>query len=266
MIRLASIVAGALAALALLAGCTEPDVTDSVQPAAGEAVTDTVAVAVIERARAAHGVDALDAAEVTFSFRGTPFRVERDGGRFTYARTWEDSTGTVHDVLDNDGVRRTVDGVPVDLDERAALSAEEDVNSVVYFALLPHGLADGAVQPRYLGADTLGGEPYDLVEVTFRQEGGGKDYQDRFLYWVHRERDTMDFLAYSYEANTGGARFRRAVNPRTIGGVRFADYENYSAEPLEPPLEDLGRMWEADSLELLSEIVLDRVRVQPIAP
>ena len=71
----------------------------------------------------------------------------------------------------------------------------------------------------------------------------------------------MDFLAYSYDDNGGGARFRQAVHPRTIGGVRFADYLNFSAEPLRPPLERLGSMWEADSLELLSEIDLDEVRV-----
>ncbi len=261
MIRSSSIAVGALVVL-ILAGCAESDTTDPVQPAAVDAATDTAAVAVIERARAAHGSDLLDAAEVTFSFRGVPFRIEREGGRFTYTRTWQDSTGSVRDVLDNDGVRRTVDGVPVALDEQAALPAEENVNSVVYFALLPHGLADAAVQPRYLGVDSLGGEVYDLVEVTFQQEGGGRDYQDRFLYWVHHEQDTVDYLAYSYEVNGGGARFRRAINARTVGGIHFADYENYSAEPLEPSLEALGRMWEADSLVLLSEIVLADVEVR----
>ncbi len=260
-----------LALLLALAGCADSAPTGAALPAEAaaaeaapavpaEAARDTAAVAVIGRARAAHGSDTLDAALVTFGFRGQTFRVERGGGRFAYTRT--DSAGTVRDVLDNDGVRRTVDGVPVALGERAALTVEGDVNSVVYFALLPHGLTDPAVQPRLVGPDTLGGEPYDLVEVTFRPEGGGRDYQDRFLYWVHRDRDTVDYLAYSYEVNGGGARFRRAVNPRSVGGVRFADYENYTAEPREPALEDLGRLWESGSLELLSEVVLDEVRVE----
>jgi hypothetical protein len=157
-----------------------------------------------------------------------------------------------------------VNGVPVALPESDALAAEGAVNSVVYFALLPYALADAAVQPRLVGADTLSGEPYDLVEVTFRPEGGGRDYQDRFVYWIHHERSTVDYLAYSYEVSGGGARFRAAYNPRTVGGVRFADYRNYAAEPLEPPLEAMGRLFEADSLDLLSEIVLDDVRVESL--
>jgi hypothetical protein len=210
-----------------------------------------------------HGADVLDHAEVHFRFRGTPFTVQRDGGRFTYSRVVADSTGSVRDILDNDGFRRVVGGVPVELGERERLAAEEAVNSVVYFALLPYALADPAVQPRLFGADTLRGEPYHLVEVTFRPEGGGRDYQDRFVYWIHRDRSTMDYLAYSYEVNGGGARFRQAVNPRMVGGVRFADYRNFSAEPREPALEAMGQLFEADSLDLLSEIVLDSVRVAP---
>lgn len=249
----------------LIAACGEPaegvrePVSFSDEPA-----RDTAAVALLERARRTHGADVLDHAEVSFQFRGTPFIVRREGGRFAYARVRADSAGIVRDVLSNDGFTRTVAGVPVDLDERERLVAEEGVNSVVYFALLPYALSDPAVQPRLIGSDTLRGEPYHLVEVTFRREGGGRDYQDRFVYWIHRSRSTMDYLAYSYEVNGGGARFRQAVNPRTVGGVRFADYRNLSAEPLDPPLESMGRMFEADSLDLLSEIVLDSVRVVPL--
>ena len=99
------------------------------------------------------------------------------------------------------------------------------------------------------------------MEVTFRPEGGGRDYQDRFLYWIHRDRSTVDYLAYSYDVNDGGIRFREAFNPRTVGGVRFADYRNYAPDSVEPRLEALAQMFEADSLTLVSEIVLDSVRV-----
>lgn len=254
----------------LLAACGDPAPEASPEPSAetapapvseNTAPVDTTAAAIIRRARAAHGSDVLDHATVRFGFRGDHFTVTRDSGMFAYTRAWSDSTGAVRDVLDNEGLSRTVNGEAVPFTERAYLIAEEDVNSVVYFALLPYALADSAVQPQLLGTDTLAGEPYHLVEVTFRQEGGGRDYQDRFLYWIHRERATVDYLAYSYEDSGGGARFRQAFNPRTVGGVRFADYRNYAAEPLKPPLEALGRMWEADSLALLSEIVLDDVRV-----
>lgn len=236
--------------LAALVGCGEPN--DSPRTADG----------LIERARAAHGADVLDHATVSFTFRGDCFTVERDGGRFAYTRMWTDSTGAaVRDVLDNDGLVRTVASDTVALSEREVLIAEEAVNSVVYFFLLPFPLADPAVRARLAGADTLRGEPYDLVEVTF-EEGGGRDHQDVFLYWFHRDRATMDFFAYSYEDSGGGARFRQVVNPRVVGGVRVADHLNFEADPA-LPLEGLGRLWAADSLALLSEIVHEGVEVRP---
>ena len=239
----------------------EADATSVVNTSA----EDTSAVALIQRVRAAHGSHRLDSATVTFTFRGTPFEVEREGGRFAYTRVWTDSTGSGRDVLSNDGVVRFVDGEPVPLDVEAARIAEEKIGSVVYFALLPYALADPAVQPRLVGQDTLSGRGYELLEVTFRKEGGGRDYQDRFLYWVHPEQATIDYLAYSYEVNGGGARFRQAVNPRTVGGVRFADYVNFAAEPA-TPLERLWALWATDSLELRSRIVLEDVRVFATEP
>ena len=251
----------------LLGACDEPErvgPTPVQTPTVKQAPVDSSAVAIVERARRVHGADVLDHAAVAFTFRGARFTVERDDGRFVYSRTGANASPVVRDTLSNEGFGRTVDGVPVPLSERDRLAGEEVVNSVIYFALLPYALADEAVQLRLLGSDSLRSEPYDLVEVTFRPEGGGRDYQDRFLYWIHRDHSTVDYLAYSYVVSGGGARFREAYNPRTVGGVRFADYRNYSAEPLEPSLERMGRMFEADSLELLSEIVLEEVAVAPL--
>ena len=242
-----------LVGLAALFGCGEP----------GEA--SRTVEEVIARARAAHGADVLDHATVTFTFRGDRFTVERDGGRFSYTRSWTDSTGTaVRDVLSNDGLTRTVAGDTVALAEREFLIAEEAVNSVVYFFLLPYPLTDPAVQARLVGADTLRGSSYDRVEVTFEQEGGGRDYQDVFLYWFHRDDATMDFFAYSYEDSGGGARFRQALNPRVVDGVRVVDHLNFEADPTRP-LDGLGQLWAADSLALLSEIVHEGVEVRPSA-
>ncbi len=238
-----------LVGLAVLLGCGEP----------GDACC--TAEEVIARARAAHGADVLDHATLAFTFRGDRFTVERDGGRFAYARKTADSTGAaVRDELTNGGLTRTVNGDTVALSERDYLIAEEAVNSVVYFFLLPYPLADPAVRPRLVGADTLRGEPYERVEVTFEQEGGGRDYQDVFLYWFHRDRATMDYFAYSYEDSGGGARFRQVVNPRTVGGVRVVDHLNFAADPA-VPLGGLGRLWAGDSLRLLSEIVHEDVQI-----
>lgn len=230
-------------------------------PAAQALVTATLAT---------HGSHALDRAELAFAFRGTPFTVRRHEGRFRYARTLTDSLGrTVEEVVDNDGVHRFVDGAEVPLDPAAARRVETAVNSVAYFALLPLPLRDPAVQPRALGPDTIRGEPYERLEVTFDEDGGGRDYEDRYLYWLHADRHTVDYLAYTYELganetgpNATGSRFREVIGVHEISGVRLQDYRNLTAD-VGDALERYPTLYEADSLRVVSEVVLDSVRVTP---
>ncbi|MDX1546092.1 MAG: DUF6503 family protein [Rhodothermales bacterium] len=223
--------------------------------------------ALIERARAAHGSDVLHRAVVEFDFRGKHFTVTRDGGAFRYERTYTDSTGAVREILDNDGIRREIDGQGVALTDSAQSRLATPLNSVPYFALLPFNLTDPAVQARYLGPAEIEGEPYHEVEVTFAQEDGGRDWEDRFIYWFHQDRHTMDYLAYGFHVDDGGTRFRKAVNPRRVGGVLFTDHLNYTAPELPDPtspVHHFDSLYSAGRVELLSEINLENVTVRPL--
>lgn len=236
---------------------------------------DPEAVALIEAARQAHGASALNHAEVRFSFRGTPFTLERHGGRFRYARTRTDSLGrSVTEVVDNNGTRRLVEGGEEQLSEAERQAVATAVNSVAYFALLPYPLADPAVQARALGRDSVEGAPYEAVEVTFAQDGGGADWEDRYLVWLHPERHTMDYLAYTYEPTPGdtsrtetGHRFRRVIGVTEIpvdgDTVRFQDYANLTADSL-AQLEDYPEALAAGRTIPVSEVILDSVRVEPL--
>ncbi len=126
----------------------------------------------------------------------------------------------------------------------------------IYLGLLPFRLRDPAVTARYLGEETLDGEPYHRVEVTFEQEGGGRDWQDRYLYWFHTEGGTLDYFAYRYTMGEGGTRFRRAVNRRTVDGILVQDYENLVAPGLED-IAEYGRASEEGRLEWVSDVVLE---------
>ena len=88
-----------------------------------------------------------------------------------------------------------MDGQPVALTDEQRASLNTAVNSVSYFALLPHALTDPAVQSERLGVDTIRGVPYHRVEVTFQQQGGGPDWEDRFVYWFQTETMEMNFLS-----------------------------------------------------------------------
>jgi len=231
--------------------------------------TTSRADSIVHAAVAAHGGDVLDRAVVTFDFRGADFRVERDGGTFRYKRTYTDSLGhAVREVLTNDSLYRAVSGERVDLTADERNDVRVDVNSVSYFALLPYNLKDAAVQPAYSGVDTMDGTPYHRIRVTFQQQGGGQDWQDVFMYWFAQDDLSMDYLAYAYGFGPDeayGTRFREAYDVRTIEGVRFANYMNYTTPG--DSLRDLTRYpdyFAGDSLELVSRIETDSVRVEPL--
>ena len=225
---------------------------------------------VLARSIQAHGGAVLDHAAVAFRFRDARFRLMRDGGRFRYQRTYTDTLGrSVREVLSNDSLYRTVNGDRVTLSGDERQSVETAVNSVAYFALLPDPLQDPAVQATYDARESVAGNDYHRVVVTFQQEGGGRDWQDRFVYWFDVDTYTMDFLAYAYGFGNPdeeiGTRFREAYNVRTIEGVRVADYRNFTDDDLPPDqMERYLTLWDADSLRLVSTVDLDSVVVRPL--
>ena len=248
--------AAAVLALLAVAGCQRPGPQGDVE-----------ALALIDRARTHHGSALLDRAELRFSFRGTPYVVRDDGRAFRYARTVTDSLGrSVEEVVDNDGTHRFVDGAEVALDAAEAARVGESVNSVVYFATLPASLADPAVRARLLTPDRVGGEDYDRIEVTFAQEGGGADHQDRYVYWL-RDDGQIGYYAYSYAETPGdtaraatGTRFRVPTRSRRVGGVLVQDWRNLSADSL-TRLQAFGDAYDERRTFEVSEVVLDSVTV-----
>lgn len=218
---------------------------------------------IIDQAIAAHGGDALKQAHISFDFRKKHYEVELDQGQFVYESTGEDSTGRfVRDVLTNQSFTRTVDDQATNLSAKDEAAYRNSLNSVVYFVLLPYPLNDAAVNKEYLGEATVRGEPYHKIRVTFDEEGGGDDPEDVFIYWIHQEDYTMDYLAYEFHVNGGGTRFREAYHVRKVEGIHFADYINYESTVDDFALEDYGRLFEEGKVEELSRIETENVEVR----
>ena len=199
---------------------------------------------------------------IRFQFRETPFEVNRNGGRFRYQRTLAGQGGrVVTEVMENDETWAELSGARLELSSDEIYELETAVNSVVYFGFLPFRLDDDAVVLRDLGPSTVDGEPYHKIEATFEQDGGGTDWDTRFVHWIHRDHATLDYLAYSYSRDGGGARFRRSVNRREVDGLTVQDYENYAADLANPDIADFDRLFELGELELLSMVELEGVEV-----
>lgn len=213
---------------------------------------------VVDKAIKVQGGKNVEKGAFTFGFRKHTYSYERNKGQYRYTRTHKENG--IKDVLTNDGLERFDSGKEVSLSKKDHDAYGNSVNSVIYFAFIPYFLNDAAVNKEYLGEETIKGMDYHKIRVTFEQNGGGKDFDDVYVYWIDKKDHSLDYLAYSFHVNGGGVRFREAYNTRKIGGVVFQDYVNYKHEK-ETPVESLGALFDKGELKELSKIILENVRV-----
>lgn len=224
--------------------------------------TRSEAQKIVDAAIEAHGGKAFEKSKIEFDFRAMHYTIYKSPTAFEYTREFTDSTGTVKDVLNNDGFVRTVNGVKIDtLTEERVGAFSRSVNSVAYFAFLPYGLNDPAAVKTYLGETELKGKKYDKIKVTFVAEGGGEHFEDEFLYWFGKEDHLMDFMAYSYHTDGGGVRMREVSHVNEVGGIRFQNYLNLKTDDKNTPVEKMEELYIAGQLEKLSEINLENTEV-----
>ncbi|HEY0110275.1 MAG TPA: hypothetical protein VGB67_11635, partial [Fibrella sp.] len=63
----------------------------------------------------------------------------------------------------------------------------------------------------------------------------------------------------------GGPRFRKAINPQVVGGIRFQDYINYKGDEKDTTsVSSYDRRYEAKQLPELSRIEQKNIRVTPL--
>ena len=205
-----------------------------------------------------HGGDQYDEAYYQFEFRKKVYTFQNLGERFRYTVDYLKNGQKIKDILDQGGFERLVDGLPQELSEADALTYGDGLNSVIYFATLPHKLKDKAVIKTYRGEVSIKDDIYHVLEISFDEFGGGTDHDDQYYYWLNQETGTMDYFAYNYSVNGGGVRFRSAYNAREIEGVRFQDYINYEAS-VGTTLDELPSLYEKNSLKELSIIALETI-------
>ncbi len=206
----------------------------------------------------AHGGDLYDSAHYAFIFRENTYHFKNDGTNFEYLKNSKKGNTITKDILKNADFFRMVDGKKIEISEKGIKSATGAINSVIYFATLPHKLNDKAVNKTYIGETKIKGKNYAILGITFNKEGGGEDFNDAFHYWINKETNKIDYLAYNYKVNKGGVRFRSAYNTRVVDGITFQDYINYKAE-VGTPLKDLPSLYEAGKLKELSKIKIESI-------
>lgn len=221
---------------------------------------------IVDKAIEVAGGELYKTSMIQFYFRNKKFKVRRWGGEYRMIRVTKKDGDVIRDIVMNDSFIRKINKKEVVVPDSMINKYRNSINSVFYFALLPYGLNDGAVRKKYLGTKTIKGELYDKIEVRFDEEGGGDDFQDVYVYWINQKTSLIDYLAYSYEVNGGGLRFREAYDSKKINGIRFANYINYQADYKNVKVQDLDDLFVAGKLKALSKIVLDKITVGPNQP
>lgn len=213
---------------------------------------------ILQKAVEAHGGVKYQTAHYSFIFRDKNYTFKNNKDRFRYSVTSKKDGNEIVDILENENLSRKVNGVEVELSEKEKSRYSGGLNSVIYFATLPYKLQDKAVKKSYQGTTIIKGKTYEILEIRFEQEGGGRDHDDVFHYWVNKKSNVIDYLAYNYQVSGGGVRFRSAYNSRNVEGIIFQDYVNYKAE-VGTPLADLPKLFEQGKLKELSKIETENV-------
>jgi len=224
-------------------------------------VAQSIADEIINKSIKVAGGERFEKATTLFTFRGKQYRSVRNNGDFQLGRVINVDNEKIQDIVSNKGLSRTINNCPIVVADSLITRISDGVNSVHYFASLPYGLNAPAVNKELVGEITIKNTRYYKIKVTFDKEGGGTDYEDEFMYWVHKEKYTVDYIAYKYAVNGGGIRFREAYNPRIVNGIRFVDYNNYKETDLSTPLDKLDEVFEQGELKLLSKILLEDIYV-----
>lgn len=241
-----------LIGLIVLSSCKDQKDTD-----------ENLAQEVVDKAINGIGGDQFKNSVIAFDFRDRHYIATRDRWKFQYERIWNDSLRTIKDVLSNTGFQRFVNDSLVTVPDSMAVKYTSSVNAVHYFSILPYGLNDKAVNKHFLGETEIKGKTYYKIKITFKEDGGGEDYDDVFVYWINTKTYEVDYLSYSYfEAhNDVGLRFREAYNRRNVNGLSFVDYNNFKPKDENANVTNLDSLYVANKLELVSKIELENITV-----
>lgn len=192
---------------------------------------------------------------VNFHFRDHHYSLKQKPSFYSFSRSIIQKEVEVKDVMtSNQPLKRYLDGVPIKISDSIRGVYSNSLNSVMYFFQLPKPLQDSSVIKVLMSSIEINGYSYWTIKVTFKEEGGGEDYQDEYRYWINQNNYEIDFLAYNYQSDGGGTRFRRAINKRKINGMFFQDYENYKPFQIFEQLDNLPKLFEQGNLELISLI------------
>ena len=234
--------------------------------ACGTSSADPDLPEIVARAIEHHGGDLYEGSQISMTITSLSgsFQIDatRDGGRFEHVVTdpARDGRPERRVELTNDGVQEWRGGQEVALDAEGERRARAFADARVFFPLLPYTLKGGDIHFEDRGLETWDGRELQRVKVTFTP-GTSNDADDAYMFWFDPETGRVEQFGYDFD---NGLRFRKATSFQRVGGVLFSDQENYAVDGGKVPVDTLTPEYVAESMRLLSRVVISDVTVEPL--
>ena len=234
--------------------------------ACGTSSADPDLPEIVARAIEYHGGDLYEGSQISMTITSLSgsFRIDatRDGGRFEHVVTdpARDNRPERRVELTNDGVQEWRGGAEVALDAEGERRARAFADARVFFPLLPYTLKGGDIHFEDRGLETWEGRELQRVKVTFTP-GTSNDADDAYTFWFDPDTGRVEQFGYDFD---NGLRFRKATSFQRVGGVLFSDQENYAVDGGKVPVDTLTPEYVAESMRLLSTVVISDVTVEPL--
>ena len=192
---------------------------------------------------------------IDFDFRDYHYKLIRNDTFYSYQRTRSKEGNRIRDMI-NSNYRfiRFINDQPIQLRDSIVDIYSNSLNSVMYFFQIPLILKDPAVISELIGSAFIENRVFWVLKIKFKEEGGGKDFQDEFRYWIDKETYHIRYLAYNYLTDGGGTRFRKVTNMKEKKGFLFQDYLNFKPKAKFVSLDSLPSLYEKKELIKVSEI------------
>ena len=242
---------------AALGACTSGGSADPTGPAMPEIVAKAIEF---------HGGGLYEQSKMTLTITSLSgsfdIEVTRNGGTFEYVVTnpARDDRPERKVRLTNDGVTEWRDGVESELDAESERRARAFADARVFFPLLPYTLKGGDIHFEDKGLETWDGRDLLRMKVTFAA-GSSNDADDAYTFWFDPDTGRVEQFGYDFD---NGLRFRKAIAFNRVGDVLFSDQENYAVDGGKVPVDTLTPEYVAESMSLLSTVVISDVTVEPL--
>lgn len=207
------------------------------------------------------GTEQFINSKVQFKFRGKTYTSIPTCKGFKYSREYKIEDNKIKDELYQNKFQRRINNTKIEVSDSLAFIYSESINSVFYFVQLPYRLQDNAVNKELIGVESDSLNEFYKIKVDFKQEGGGEDFEDVYFYWINTTTFQIEYLAYSFQVNGGGIRFRKVIDSEKINSIQFLTFENYQPKENNLLLQNSLTNFKDNKYELLSLIENDSITV-----